>query len=106
MHAKFSADKQTAENVTELEKLEKELNNKEQEITMVMTLYKEVMALKQQLKKLQQPSTATCPASLTPSNTHQKIGEYTNSKTAFHLTKLLKQIQQYQINYKKDLLMC
>lgn len=88
----LSRNEQTPEVVLELEKLEKELNNKEQEITMVMTLYKELMALKEQMKKLQQPPTTT---------SHQKISEYANNKTTFHLTKLLKEIQRYQINYKK-----
>lgn len=38
----------------ELERMDKELSHKEEEITMVMTLYKEVTSLKEQVKSLKQ----------------------------------------------------
>lgn len=89
------------ETLKELELLENELNKKEEEITMVMTLYKEVLALKQQIKCLKQK---TSQASMTvpevkeiPSN----FSNYSNPKAAMHLTKLLRQIQTYQMRYKQ-----
>ncbi|KAG5888434.1 hypothetical protein JTB14_020209 [Gonioctena quinquepunctata] len=86
----------------ELEKLETELNKKEEEIVMVMTLYKEVLALKQQIKSLKQktsqPSVALSDSKESPAN----FKEYNNPQAAFHLTKLLKQIQMYQMRYKKE----
>ncbi|CAH1105381.1 unnamed protein product [Psylliodes chrysocephalus] len=83
--------------------LEEELNKKEEEITMVMTLCKEVMALKQQVKSLKKIS-SQCSVSQesrgTP--TSATFTDYSNPQAAFHLTKLLKQIQTYHVRYKND----
>ncbi|XP_060519858.1 uncharacterized protein LOC132698040 [Cylas formicarius] len=80
----------------ELEKLEGELSKKEEEITMVMTLCKEVMALKQQIKQLKEKRSRTSVVA------RSKFKEYNNPEAAFHLTKLLKQIQRYQMRYKTN----
>ncbi|CAH0545787.1 unnamed protein product [Brassicogethes aeneus] len=85
------------ENVKELQQLDVDLTAKEEEITMVMSLYKEVLALKQQVQTLKQKS------SVASVGVAPKMADYNNPKAAFHLTKLLKQIQLYQSHYKKDL---
>ncbi|KAJ8919992.1 hypothetical protein NQ315_006522 [Exocentrus adspersus] len=83
----------------ELEKMEAELTKKEEEITMVMTLYKEVIALKQQIKSLKEK---TSQASVNANPSNFKFKEYNNPQAAFHLTKLLRQIQHYQMRYKRE----
>lgn len=56
----------------ELEMIEKELASKEEEINMVVTLYKEVSALKEQVKNLKkkasQPAVAANPVKQVNSN--------------------------------------
>ncbi|GJQ83241.1 hypothetical protein Trydic_g8839 [Trypoxylus dichotomus] len=90
------------ETVKQLEQMERCLNNKEEEINMVMTLYKEVVALKRQVKQLKERASM---ASLTLNaqqqypqhyQTMQPYRNYNDTHTAVHLTKLLRQIQMYQ----------
>lgn len=90
---KDGKDEANEETAKELEKMEKDLNNKEEEITMVISLYKEVSALKEQVKNLKQQSqsTVTVIPKSKPSN---------DSQAAVHLTKLLRQIQNYQSQCK------
>lgn len=82
--------------------MERCLNNKEEEINMVMTLYKEVMALKKQVKNLKEKaSMASLSLSVQqqlPPQYHpvQQYRYYNDTHTAVHLTKLLRQIQMYQ----------
>lgn len=89
--------------IKELERLEVELNKKEEEITMVMTLYKEVLALKQQIQQLRDKRSQSSLPSKETKETKIKFKEYNNPEAAFHLTKLLKQIQHYQSRYKSNL---
>lgn len=80
--------------------MEKDLNNKEEEITMVMALYKEVVALKEQVKTLKEKaSQASVP--VVPSQS-SRYRDFKDPHTAVHLTKLLRQIQNYQENYRKE----
>lgn len=89
------------ETVKQLEQMERCLNNKEEEITMVMTLYKEVMALKKQVRNLKEKASMASlsfvqqqfPQQFQPSLAHR---HYNDTHTAIHLTKLLRQIQMYQ----------
>lgn len=83
----------------ELEKMEADLGRKEEEITMVMSLYKEVIALKQQIKSLKEKASQS---SVNANSSDLKFKEYNNPQAAFHLTKLLRQIQHYQLRYKRD----
>ncbi|KAL1516945.1 hypothetical protein ABEB36_000772 [Hypothenemus hampei] len=87
--------------VKQLEKLEVEITKKEEEITMIMTLYKEVLALKDQVKQLKEKQSQ----SSLPSKDQNKaqFKEYNNPEAAYHLTKLLRQIQHYQMRYKSNL---
>ncbi|XP_076263442.1 uncharacterized protein LOC143198215 isoform X2 [Rhynchophorus ferrugineus] len=94
-----SSIERNEDSLHELERLETELNKKEEEITMVMTLYKEVMALKQQVRQLKERKSQ---ASISK-ETKTKFKDYNNPEAAFHLTKLLKQIQHYQSRYKSNL---
>lgn len=71
----------------ELENIEKELTKKEEEINMVVALYKEVAALKEQVKTLKKR------ASQSSIGLNKPVQIATSSKTALHLTKLLRQIQ-------------
>ncbi|XP_018330478.1 uncharacterized protein LOC108740605 [Agrilus planipennis] len=91
-------DKNEVENIEEareqLDNMEKGLNNKEEEIQIVMALYKEVLALKEQVRKLKQRSTATVVSYYPP-----KIPGVKDQNAIIHLTKLLKQIQSYQRYY-------
>lgn len=82
------------ETLKELEKMEKDLNTKEEEITMVVSLYNEVSALKAQVSNLKKRSSQ--------STVDQKslIKGYQDPEAAVHLTKLLKQIKSYQLHYK------
>ncbi|KAH1003556.1 uncharacterized protein LOC109544910 isoform X1 [Dendroctonus ponderosae] len=89
--------------IKELERLEVELNKKEEEITMVMTLYKEVLALKQQIQQLRDKRSESSLPSKATKETKIKFKEYNNPEAAFHLTKLLKQIQHYQSRYRSNL---
>lgn len=82
--------------VKELEKMEKELNNKEEEITMVISLYKEVSALKEQVKNLKQRTSQ----STVGGNQKASTKTYSEPDAAVHLTKLLRQIKNYQSQYK------
>ncbi|XP_072390852.1 uncharacterized protein [Diabrotica undecimpunctata] len=87
--------------IKQLESLEAELTKKEEEINMVMTLCKEVMALKQQIKNLKQHnSQSTFPQERQDGGTSSNFNDFKNPQAAFHLTKLLKQIQTYQKKYK------
>ncbi|XP_043668762.1 uncharacterized protein LOC122629430 [Vespula pensylvanica] len=52
--------------INEIAKLEKELNSKEEEINALISLYKEVMTLKQQMKILQQRNSFVCIATKVP----------------------------------------
>ncbi|XP_022918653.2 uncharacterized protein [Onthophagus taurus] len=90
--------------VKQLENMERCLSNKEEEITMVMALYKEVVDLKQQVKVLKIKAST---ASVTLSQQMQmqqvvqppqisRFRDYTDPLAAIHLTKLLRQIQVYQ----------
>lgn len=98
-----SQEDNNQETIKELEKLEVELTKKEEEITMVMTLYKEVLALKQQIKQLKEKRSQSSLVSKELQETKSKFKEYKNPEAAFHLTKLLKQIQHYQMRYKSNL---
>lgn len=89
------------ETLKELEGLENELNKKEEEITMVMTLYKEVLALKQQIKTLKQRASQASVALPEVNETASNFSNYNNPQAALHLTKLLRQIQNYQMRYKR-----
>lgn len=80
----------------ELEKLEKDLTCKENEITTVMDLYKEVTLLKEQVKTLREKASA---GSIVESATPM-VRKEREQNAALHLTKLLRQIQQYQGLYK------
>lgn len=68
---------------------------------MVMTLYKEVLALKQQIKCLKQRASQASVAIHEVKETSSNFSNYSNPKAALHLTKLLRQIQTYQMRYKK-----
>ena len=84
----------------ELEDMESSLNNKEEEIKMVISLYREVAALKQQIKTLKL-RTSMVSVSLEKHPTQSKFGEDVNPNTATHLTKLLKRIRMYQEDYSE-----
>ncbi|XP_050508674.1 uncharacterized protein LOC126885912 isoform X1 [Diabrotica virgifera virgifera] len=87
--------------IKQLESLEAELTKKEEEINMVMTLCKEVMALKQQIKNLKQHNSQSAfPQERQDGGTTSNFNDFKNPQAAFHLTKLLKQIQTYQKKYK------
>ncbi|XP_044766479.1 uncharacterized protein LOC123322595 [Coccinella septempunctata] len=88
-----AAGEGSKEAVDELQELESQLNKKEEEITIVMTLYKEVLALKQQVKELTRRSAEN-------NAFRQYRPEDYSSKTAQHITKLLQQIQQYHTYYR------
>lgn len=103
MSQKSQEDNTNQTTIKELEKLEVELTKKEEEITMVMTLYKEVLALKQQIKQLKEKRSQSSLVSKELQETKGKFKEYKNPEAAFHLTKLLKQIQHYQMRYKSNL---
>lgn len=90
---KDSKEEPSGETAKQLEKMEKDLNNKEEEITMVISLYKEVSALKEQVKNLKQRSQSTLTA-------YPKSKTYSDPQAAVHLTKLLRQIQNYQSQCK------
>lgn len=92
---KDGKEEATEETVKELEKMEKELNNKEVEITMVISLYKEVSALKEQVKNLKLQSQSSLTVNSKGSNK-----PYNDSPPAVHLTKLLRKIQNYQHIHK------
>ncbi|CAG9855588.1 unnamed protein product [Phyllotreta striolata] len=86
-----------------MEHLEVELNKKEEEIMMVMTLCKEIMALKNQIKSLKKaPSHSSVAPDAKGTPTSATFTDYCNPQAAFHLTKLLKQIKTYQMRYKND----
>lgn len=79
-----------------MEKLENKLTNKENEITMVMELYKEVTTLKEQVKTLKEKASAGSIAGSTKTQPRREREQ----NTVLHLTKLLRQIQHYQGLYK------
>lgn len=83
----------------ELTKLESDVNKKENEIKMVMDLYNEVTTLKEQVKTLKEKASSGSIAGSTvlPSTQFRRDRE---QNTVLHLTKLLRQIQQYQGLYK------
>ncbi|XP_044254088.1 uncharacterized protein LOC123004745 [Tribolium madens] len=89
--------KATPDALQQLEKLDNELNSKEEEIVMVMTLYKEVLALKQQVKTLKERASKE---SVSMHNQVPKIGGK-NMETAGLLNKLLQRLHYYQTHYKK-----
>lgn len=66
-----------------------------------MTLYKEVLALKQQIKLLKQKQSQS---SIVTQEKKEVVNysDYNNPRAALHLTKLLKQIQLYQSKYRKN----
>lgn len=68
---------------------------------MVMTLYKEVLALKQQIKCLKEKASQASVTSHEVKETASNFSNYNNPQAAMHLTKLLTQIQMYQMRYKK-----
>lgn len=78
-----------------MEGIEKELTNKEEEINMVVSLYKEVAALKEQVKTLKKRASQSSVA-LNP----KPIPNMNSSQAALHLTKLLRQIQNIQTQCK------
>jgi DNA polymerase III delta subunit len=82
----------------ELEILDKELNHKEEEIVMVMTLYKEVLALKQQVKSLKD---RTSKENISVKSQPPKFNGYNNVTTAGLLNKLLQRVQHFQTHYKR-----
>ncbi|KAK9885846.1 hypothetical protein WA026_013725 [Henosepilachna vigintioctopunctata] len=84
----------TQETIKELEELEEQLNKKEEEINIVMSLYKEVVTLKQQVRNLKKFGSAM---SNTPKR--RRSEDYT-SKTAQHITKLLQQIHYHRVYHK------
>lgn len=93
MSNQVSTGEASKEAVDELQELEAQLNKKEEEITIVMSLYKEVIALKQQVKALTRYSAE--------SNAYRqhRPDDY-SSRPAQHITKLLQQIQQYHTYYR------
>lgn len=82
-----------------LEILDKELNNKEEEIVMVMSLYKEVLALKEQVRYLRERGASSASIRMQRSNGN---GFNTSGTAAGLLSKLLRQIQHFQTHYKKN----
>lgn len=82
----------------ELEKLDKELNSKEEEIVMVMSLYKEVLALKQQVKTLKSRASRE---NLSIKTDVSKFANINNAATAGLLNQLLQRVQHFQTHYKK-----
>ncbi|XP_076639319.1 uncharacterized protein LOC143351556 isoform X2 [Colletes latitarsis] len=110
-------DKESEE---EMRNVEKELTAKEDEINAVINLYKEVMALKQQMKLLQEKNSYVCistevpmgsnkayssmPFTLTKSNgtsIHRRGNSIiTREPTSIRLTGLLRQIQTFQKQLK------
>ncbi|XP_057655498.1 uncharacterized protein LOC130893420 isoform X2 [Diorhabda carinulata] len=85
----------------QLESLESVLVKKEEEICMVMNLCQEVIALKQQIKTLKQNnSQCNVPQDRKDNENSSNCQDFNNPRAAFHLTKLLKQIQTYQLKYK------
>lgn len=101
----------TEENLKDLESMERELTHKEEEINMVMALYKEVLSLKEQVKTLKEKASH---ASMSTTTQHpmmmttlsncrsSKYRDVKDTNTAFYLTKLLRQIQNYQECLKKE----
>lgn len=81
----------------EIENMETILQNKEDEITMVMSLYKEVLSLKQQVKVLKKRASQSTVV-VNPFTSRQR--EYKEMNAAGHLTKLLRHIQQFQGSLK------
>ncbi|XP_068911303.1 uncharacterized protein [Tenebrio molitor] len=90
--------KANAQTMRELEILDKELNHKEEEIVMVMTLYKEVLALKQQVKSLKD---RTSKENISVKSQPPKFNGYNNVTTAGLLNKLLQRVQHFQTHYKR-----
>lgn len=82
----------------ELEAIEKELAMKEEEINMVVALYKEVAALKEQVKNLKKRASQS---SITV-NPKPAVQTMNSSQAALHLTKLLRQIQNIQNQCSKS----
>ncbi|XP_063920268.1 uncharacterized protein LOC135135193 isoform X2 [Zophobas morio] len=82
----------------QLETLDKELNSKEEEIIMVMSLYKEVLALKQQVKTLKE---RTSRENVSIKSQQTKFNGCKNIATAQLLNKLLQRVQHFQTHYKK-----
>lgn len=80
----------------ELEKMEMELNNKEEEINMVLNLYKEITALKDQVRVLKKKASAV--SMRIPGGTEKQ--QYPEPVTAIHLSKLLRGVQNFQQHYK------
>ncbi|KAJ8967735.1 hypothetical protein NQ317_009797, partial [Molorchus minor] len=101
-HLSHKANPEDTDTLKELEAMETELNKKEEEITMVMALYKEVLALKQQIKNLKARASQASINIQDQKESSVKFKEYNNPQAAFHLTKLLRQIQHYQLRYKND----
>ncbi|XP_035736755.1 uncharacterized protein LOC118448080 isoform X2 [Vespa mandarinia] len=74
--------------INEIVTLEKELNSKEEEINALISLYKEVMALKQQMKMLQQRNSFVCIATKVPAVNKMYSSTPVNlSKTSKNCTK-------------------
>lgn len=87
-------DEASPDMLNELEQMEKALNKKEEEINMVMSLYTEVLALKDQVKRLRERTHSQ--ASIILTKNPSKATEYKEPKAVLHLTQLLRQIQNYQ----------
>ncbi|KAF5283140.1 hypothetical protein FQA39_LY17398 [Lamprigera yunnana] len=86
-----SNEKTLPENMQLLQEMENKLNHKEDEINTVMSLYTELTALKGEMKRLKERE------SRDKINTHNISGKK-SSTVALHLTKILREIQ----NYKKQ----
>ncbi|XP_066260195.1 uncharacterized protein [Euwallacea similis] len=90
--------------IKKLGRLEEELNEKEEAITLEITLYKELLALKQEVKQLKEERSQSSLLSREHNqNTEIRYKKYKNPEAAFLLTKLLKQIQHCQMIYKSSL---
>lgn len=78
----------------QLEEMDTQLNQKEEEIKMVMSLCTEVMALKDQVKKLKERASCEALTECKPMDSKRE------PNAALHLTQLLRQIQNYQKQFQ------
>lgn len=97
--AKINQDgKENPETIKELEKLDSELNSKEEEIVMVMSLYKEVLALKQQVKSLKELASKD---NISIRSQTSRFSTCNNMATAGLLNKLLQRVHYFQTHYRR-----
>ncbi|XP_031355881.1 uncharacterized protein LOC116180163 isoform X2 [Photinus pyralis] len=99
LNAKYETLSKTSTNAApevlkQLEEMDTQLNQKEEEIKMVMSLCTEVMALKDQVKKLKERASCEALSECKASDPKKE------PNAALHLTQLLRQIQNYQKQFQ------